>query len=182
MATTTLMTADELLRMQSDEFRYDLIRGELRRMSPAGFRHGKIAMRVSIPLGLFVDEHDLGDIVAAETGFRLDRHPEVVLGPDLAFVRAGRIPPDADQDRYLELAPDLVLEVVSPGTPFDEVMEKVDLYVQYGVPLVWLALPKRRVVMVFAVGQPSITLHEDDILDGGDVLPGFRLPVADIFR
>jgi Uma2 family endonuclease len=182
MAATTLMTAEDLYQMQSDEYRYDLIRGELRRMSPAGFRHGKIGMRIGGPVEQFVNERALGDVVGAETGFRLDRDPAVVLGPDLAFVRAGRIPDDADQDRYLNLAPDLVLEVVSPGDSFDEVMEKVDLYVEYGVPLVWLAHPKRRVVMVFANSQAPITLTEQDTLDGGDVLPGFQLPIAEIFR
>jgi Uma2 family endonuclease len=182
MATNTLMTADDLLLMPSDGFRYDLIRGELRRMAAAGFRHGKIGMRIGGRVEQFVSDRRLGDVVAAETGFRLDRDPDVMLGPDLAFVRAGRISADADQDKYLELAPDLVLEVASPGDPLREVMEKVDLYLHYGVPLVWLALPKRRVVMVFAADQPSVTLGEGDTLDGGDVLPGFRFPVADIFR
>ena len=106
----------------------------------------------------------------------------MIVIPDLAFVRADRVPPEDERWHIAPFAPDLAVEVISPNDRYVEVMEKVERYARAGVPLVWLVDPRRRVVEVHALGQPPLTLHESDTLDGGDVLPGFALLVADIFR
>lgn len=82
----------------------------------------------------------------------------------------------------MPLAPDLVVEVVSPGDRFDEIAEKIDLYQRAGVPLIWLVVPRLRLVVVHRLGEPQATLRDGEFLDGGDVVPGFQLAVAEIFR
>ncbi len=181
MVTTRRMTAEELADLEDDEYRYELVEGELRHMSPAGFEHGKVAARFVRPLSSHVDEHNLGVVVTADTGFRLARNPDTVLAPDVAFVRADRLPPPSEQSGYLDLAPDLVIEVVSPTDRASDVNQKVQLYLDAAVRLLWIAYPKQRTVMAFAAGRVASTLREGDTLDGGDVLPGFRQLVSAVF-
>jgi Uma2 family endonuclease len=116
-----LVTADEVLLMPKDGFRYDLVKGELRRISLPGGRHGIVGMRFGIALGAFVEEHDLGELFAAETGFKLESDPDTALGPDLAFVSDERIPSGEFSEKHWAVAPDLVLEVVSPGNTRREI-------------------------------------------------------------
>ncbi len=182
MATTRLMTIEDLDDLGDEPGRYDLIRGELIRMSPAGYDHGIIVMRIARKIADFADLHALGDVSAAETGFILARDPDVLLAPDVALVQPDRLPPEAERSGYLELAPDLVVEVVSPSDRLRDVSDKVMEYLECGVSLVWVVEPGRKLVTTYNPDRTSKILTVDDELDGGDVLPGFRLPVADIFR
>jgi Uma2 family endonuclease len=165
----------------NDERRYDLIRGELVSMAPAHFRHGHIALRIGAKLLDFVTAHGLGQVCGAETGFILARDPDVLLAPDAAFVRAERLPPPEEQDRFLPLAPDLAVEVFSPSERRGMIERKVHEYLAAGVPLLWVVYPRQRTVTVYAAGREPRTLRGGDALDGGDVLPGFRLPLAEVF-
>ncbi len=183
MVTTKLMTAEELERFEpGDDYRYELIRGELKRMSPAGLKHGKYVRRITMPLGRYVEDHELGELFVGDTGFVLARDPDIVLGPDIAFVRADRLPPEEDEDRFGRMAPDLVVEVGSPSDRPGEIAEKVAICREAGVPLVWFFDPQGRRVRVHAAGHPPVDLSADDELDGGDVVPGFRLRLADVLR
>jgi Uma2 family endonuclease len=182
MATTKLMTAEDLWQLDDEPGRFDLIRGELIQMPPAGGRHGKLAMRIGQMVANFVDEHTLGDVYAAETGFIIRRDPDVVLAPDVAFVQLNRLPPEDQQEGHLELAPDLVVEVVSPSDRSRNVTNKVIEYLEASVRQVWVVEPSRNVVSVYTPDRKSVMLTVEDELDGGEVLPGFRLPVADIFK
>ena len=179
MVTTKLTTVEDVERLPDDEYRYALIRGVLYRMPPPKPRHGRITTRVVRHLSAYVDEHNLG-IVYTESGFVLARDPDVLLGPDVAFVRADRLPPDEDQ--YPDLAPDLAVEVLSPSNTGPDVEDKIREYLAAGVPLIWLLDPRRRTVRVRAADGTDRLLNEADALDGGDVLPGFRLPVARLFE
>ena len=181
MTVTQVMTAEDLAELDEDGYRFNLIRGGLVRMAAAGFRHGKLALRLGRFLGAFVDERGLGVVVGAETGFILARDPDTVLAPDAAFVRADRLPPEDDQTGFLSLAPDLVIEVVSPSDRAGKVRAKVQEYLAAGVPLVWLLRPDQRTVQVSRGDGTTTTLAEGDTLDGEAVLPGFQLPVADLF-
>lgn len=181
MATTTLMTVEDLARIGDHEGRYDLIRGEPIRMAPAGWPHGKISLRIGRALLDHVEHERLGEVCGAETGFVLARDPDVVLAPDAAFVRADRLPPEEEQEGFLPLAPDLAVEVVSPSDSSDYVTDKVMEYLDAGTSLVWLVQPRRRIVTVYTPDRIGRVHGEEDELDGGDVLPGFRLPVAEIF-
>ena len=181
MATTRWVTVEDVERLPDDGYRYDLIDGELIRMTPAASGHGEVAFEIAWHLGTFVRPRRLGRIYAAETGFILRRNPDVILGPDVAFVREERIPADHDPDHFLPLAPDLAVEVISPSERRGQITRKVRTYLEGGVRLLWLVNPRRRTVTVYSPGAEPRVLTGADELDGGDVLPGFRLPVTAIF-
>lgn len=181
MAMTKLMTVDDLLAVPDDGYRYDLVNGELRRMSPAGGEASALGVGIAARLWFHVTERGLGKVFGADGTFVLSNDPRTALVPDVAFVRADRLPSDVEQRRPLHLAPDLAVEVVSPGDAMPEVMAKVRLYLEAGTPLVWVVLPRRKQVMVHQADGTMRTLGVGDLLDAGDVVPGFRLGVADIF-
>ena len=175
MATKTLLTADDLLALPDDGMRHELVEGELRTMTPAGYEHGRIAARLARIVGSFVDTQNLGD----ETGFRLVSDPDTVRAPDLAFVSRGRISQVAPVRGYGVGAPDLVAEVVSPGDTYGEVEEKVLDWLRAGTRIVWVIDPRTRTVAVHdASGNVSI---RTEALTGGDLLPGFECRVAELF-
>ena len=133
---TQPMTAEELLRLPSGMGkRYELIRGEVKTMTPASPRHGKIAVRIGGRLDHFVSARQLGEVYGAETGFTLRRKPDTVRTPDAAFVSAARIPPGGIQSGYFPGAPDLAVEVVSPDDTAAEVKAKVNEYFEAGARL-----------------------------------------------
>ena len=179
MATTKLWTAEEIEHLPDDEYRYALIKGELFRMPPPKFLHGRMVLAIGAPIFQFVAENDLG-VVSDQSGFILEREPDTLLGPDLAFVQNARVP--ADENAYPMLAPDLVVEILSPSQTGPSIEEKTSLYLEAGVRLVWAFDPIRRTVRVRRADGTSRLLSEQDELDGEDVLPGFRLPVARLLR
>lgn len=181
MATTQTMTADEFLAMPDDGWRYELIEGVPRRMPPTGVEHGSVSSRLIGSLDLFVQPHRLGIVLSSETGFLFQEEPPVVRAPDVAFVRAERLPPRSEWQGYSRVVPDLAIEVVSPDDAASAIAEKVSFYLTHGVPLVWVAYPSSREVVVHHRGREPELLDHDAVLDGEDVLPGFRLPVADLF-
>lgn len=182
MATTKLMTPDDLLEMGEDARFCELIRGELVCMSPSEGRHGKIGVRIATLLDLHAGRTRLGDVFGVEAGFILDRDPYTLLVPDAAFVRAERVPAEEDQSGFLELAPDLVVEVISPSARPGQITTKLLTFLNAGVQIVWLVDPENKSVTIHAAGEPPRTLTTGDEIDGGDVLPGFSVPVAAFFE
>jgi Uma2 family endonuclease len=176
------MTAAELERLGAAGERKELIDGLLREKPGMSQRHGEIEVRILSPLHVFVDANGLGRVYPSDTQFKLFRDPEIIRIPDVAFVRADRLPEESERWHIAPFAPDLVVEVVSPNDSFEDVTEEIEQYQRAGVPLIWLVQPRRRAVEVFVLGQPPRLLLEGDLLDGGDVVPGFTLPVAEIFR
>lgn len=177
------ITEEELLRMP-DGSRYELIEGELRPMSPTGYEHGRSTGNFGGRLGMHIRVNKLGDVLAAGTGFVIARTPDrraTVLAPDVSFVAKGRIPAGTDTSRYLELAPDLVVETLSPSDTAREVAEKVAMWLSAGVRAVLTLDPANRCVKVHRSQSDMITLSNGDDLDLDDVLPGFRCHVSDIF-
>ncbi len=181
MVTTKLLTADDLWLMKDDGFRYELIRGELKRMAPGGAEHGAIGMEWGRRIANHVVDHKLGQTYSADTGFVIATDPDIVLAPDVAFVRTDRLPNGA-WIKYLPFPPDLAVEVVSPSDPPSEVAEKVALYLAAGVPLVWVLWPRTETIDVHRPGRERTVLRAGDVLNGDDVLPGFRLRICDLFR
>ena len=181
MATRAkLMTAEELLEMPDDGFRYELVRGELVKMVPAGRIHGKRGNRVNYSLSAHVYENDLGETYLAETGFHLETDPDHVLAPDIAFVSREREEATPDVDGFFPGPPDLAVEVVSPSDRLTEVADKVAEWLAAGTRMVVVVNPRNRTVQSHTLDGVT-ELTEADTLDGGDVVPGWRLPVADIF-
>lgn len=178
MSIKTILTGQDLLRMASRGKRFELVRGELVEMTPPGWEHGKSAVRLARLLAEFVEEHQLGS-VGVESGFYLARNPDTVRGPDAFFVSKERLDPDAEVIGFCEVVPDLVVEIVSPGDTFAEIMGKVDEYLAAGVRRVWVVNLQRRTVIVY---PGAVTLRETDTLSGEDVIPGFAAPVSRLFR
>ncbi len=176
-----LVTAEELFSMPDDGFRYELVRGELRKMAPAGHVHGKVAINISTPLAQYVRAHNLGTVYAAETGFKLASNPDTVRAPDVAFIRRDRVEEVGNVEGYWPGAPDLVVEVVSPSDTYSEVEEKVLEWLEAGVRMVIVANPRKRVVTVYRSLTEITVLTEADTLDGADVVPGWKMAVRDMF-
>jgi Uma2 family endonuclease len=161
---------------------YELVRGELREVTPTGGSYGWVGQRFGGRLGVFVDQHDLGLTYGAETGFIIEVDPDTVLAPDVAFVRSDRLPPEEVDEKFVPVAPDLVVEVISPSNRPGEVEEKVRLYLEAGVRMLILIYPRRRTLDVYRSEHDRLTLIEGDDFDGQDVVPGFRISVSDLFR
>ncbi len=178
---TRLMTAEDLEAMGSEIKLLELYDGVLRETEPMGQTHGEIQVEIITPLNTHVRANRLGRVYTSDTHFILFREPDTVVMPDVSFVRADRLAPAGERYGFAPYAPDFAVEVLSPSNRIAEMLEKIALYLRAGVPLVWLVEPRARTVTVYAAGQEPRTLREGETLDGGDVIPGFRLPVADIF-
>jgi Uma2 family endonuclease len=177
---TRIFSADELLAMPDDGNRYELVLGALRMMAPAGGRHRRIALKLARRLGDHVEQQQLGETFAAETGFLLQRNPDTVLAPDAAFVSHGRLGDLGDHPGYLPLAPDLLAEVVSPGDRWSEREEKALQWLVAGVSVVLVVDPQAKTVGRNGSYQPK-QVSSGEALDLSDVISGFRLDVADLF-
>lgn len=180
-ATSQLMTADQLLHMPSDGFRYELVEGELHKMTPAGFEHGFIIGEVHGHLWNYVGQRRLGVVTGAETGYLVSRNPDTVLAPDVAFVRNERVEAVGFPKAYFPEAPALVVEVVSPGDTVEEVDDKARRWLAAGAEAVWIIQPGGRKVTVYCSLDDVRVLTANDVLNGGDVVPGFECRVNDLF-
>lgn len=174
-------TAEDLLALADDENRYELVRGELIMMTPASARHGKFASRLDRALGGYVEEHELGEVYTAEPGFELEAEPPTVRAPDVAFVRRERIPPEGEPDGFWAIAPDLVIEIISPSETAQAIHEKVADYLRAGTQLLWLIYPASQAAMEYLPPMDARRLTVEDDLNGGDVVPGFRYPLRRLF-
>jgi Uma2 family endonuclease len=182
MSTTIqTTTADDLLQMRDDGFRYELVSGELRTMSPAGNKHGRFAANITSSLGPHVKANGLGAVYAAETGFWISSDPDTVRAPDVAFVSQKRLDEVGDVEGYWPGAPDLLVEVISPGDTYTEVEEKVLEWLEAGARMVVVVNPRKHAVTVYRSLTDIVVLTEKDTLDGGDVVRGWTMAVKDIF-
>lgn len=175
------LTAEELLRKPDDGFRYELVEGELRKMVPAGSEHGYIALRIASRLERHVEASHLGRVYAAETGFLITRNPDTVRAPDAAFVSRERVERTGRLMGYWPGAPDLAVEVVSPNDTHTEVTEKALAWLEAGSRMVLVVDPSQRTATVYRSLEDIRILIEGDAIEGADVVPGWELPIAELF-
>lgn len=174
-----LVTADELERMPEDDYRYELVRGRLIRMSPAAPRHGNITVIVAARLWQHVRAADLGQ-VWTEVGFRLASHPDTVRAPDVAFVRTDRLPAN-DARGFYRGAPDLAVEVLSPDDTSADIRETIADYLDAGTPVVVVIDPGNRRATIHGSGAAVRILTAAEALDLDAVVAGFKLPLSEVF-
>ncbi|MEA2527333.1 MAG: hypothetical protein QOF73_4560 [Thermomicrobiales bacterium] len=182
MVATRLMTIEDVEAMGPEAERYELIRGVLREVEGMSEKHGAIGGRAMAYVGGFVLQHDLGEVFISDSRFVFPGSPPSWLAPDIAFISADRLPGSEFAEGYSRRIPDLVVEVKSPSNTEAEIFEKVAIYLAGGVRLVWLVRPMQQTVTVFRPIGPEQILGEGDVLDGEDVLPGFQLPLSELFR
>lgn len=175
-------TAEELFRMPSNHYRFELVKGELRKMTPAGSRHGSIVIKLASALCQHVEAHALGEVFGPDTGFKITDSPDTVRAPDIAFVSKERIPAGELTEKFWPGAPDLAVEVISSTDTLYELDEKTEEYMASGVTLLWVVNPKKRAVTVHRPGASPEVLGENDQLDGQPLLPAFQYPVAKLFE
>jgi Uma2 family endonuclease len=161
--------------------RYELIEGVLKEVSPSSVKSGLVRTQLLGAILAHVETHGLGYVTDAETGYILSSSPHTVVAPDIGFFRPGRYPEDYPERGFYPMPPDLAVEVISPTDERADIENKQKLYAQAGVPLVWWVDPEQRTIAVYRPGQAPEVLDEAANLDGGDVLPGFSLPIKRIF-
>lgn len=179
MAPTAPVSADDLLRARFPDKRVELVRGAVIVREPAGGLHGRVAMNLGVELAVHVKHAAAGAVFAAETGFKLASNPDTVRAPDVAFIAQDRLP-SRDTRGYPALAPDLVVEVLSPDDRPGDVLAKVGDWLSAGCRLVWVVDPDRRVARVYRQDGGETIVAADGVLDGEDVLPGFSCSPATI--
>lgn len=175
------MTAEDLLRLPDDGFRYELVRGEMRKKPLLTYEQGFVTTRFSWRLAEYVEAHRLGVVFASGTGFQLTADPDPVLAPNAAFVRRERLYQGEGTDGFWPGAPDLAVEVISPGDTYTEVEEKALEWLDAGCRMVLVLNSRRRTVTVHRSLSEITILSENHTLEGGDVVPGWKLPVKEIF-
>lgn len=180
MATKPLVTAEELERMGEQGFGYELVRGELVPVSPPGEEPGELAARIAAELLGFVRARRLGRVYV-ESGYILFRNPDTVRGPNVSFVsraRRGEVP---NRRGFVPVAPDLAVEIRSPDGTLTELSAKVQEYLDAGARLVWVVDPPSQTVQVHESERDPRVVTMGAALDGGEVLPRFALPLAELF-
>lgn len=173
------MTLEEFERLPDDGNKHELSEGELIVMPPVKSLHSLVATAIAEALHAYLRQHRVGRAIA-EAGYILSRKPLTVRQPDVSVLSNERIratPPSA----YFEGAPELAVEVVSPSDSAKDLETKVQQYLRYGAHEVWIVYPEVKRIHVYRAGAGATILDESHTLDGGDVLPGFSVKVADLF-
>jgi len=180
--STALMTAEEFSLLPDEPgIRHELLNGEVIRMPQPGFPHGRITVRLLVPLGQFVLDHELGEVLS-ESGWKLTSNPDTVLGPDISFITKQRLeegPPDIQG--YWDGPPDLAVEVLSPSGRPGIVKARILSLFECGVKQLWIVNPKHCTVTVYRSASDSITFSGSDELEADDILPGFRISLDRVF-
>jgi Uma2 family endonuclease len=174
-----LVTGEQLAGL-GDIGRTELVKGVIVRMSPTGYSHGRVESNAGAILSAFVRQHKLGEVFVGEVGIYTARHPDTVRGADVAYISNERMA-RVQSSSYLDIAPELVVEILSPDDRWGDLVDKLSEYFAVGVQVVWVADPKTQSVYVYRSPDKVQHFSVEDALPGGDVLPGFSVSVAELF-
>ena len=178
-ATPSLVTGEALADM-GDIGRCELVEGKIIMLSPTSWQHGKSERRLGQVMGSFVDEHQLGEVLVGEVGLYTQRNPDTIRGADVVFISNERLT-QVESANFLDVAPELIVEIMSPNDRWSEVKQKMREYFSIEVILVWVVDPSDKTVSVYRSLTKVQLLTEGDLLSGEEVLPGFSVPVASLF-
>jgi Uma2 family endonuclease len=181
VTTTRFTTVEDLERHGVPEGRWELIDGELVELALSSEHHWTIGSALIYRISSYVVPRRLGLVLTPDAAVVLSTDPPVMRVPDGGFIRADRLPADRDRRRFLRVVPDLVVEIISPNDRPADVIAKGMMWLEAGVALFWLVDPDAESVTVFERGRTPRTLTIEHTLDGGTVLPGFALPMRDLF-
>ena len=173
------ITGQELFQM-GNLGRTELVKGKIIYMSPTGYLHGRVENRFGVALDAFVHKNKLGIVFVGEVGIYTHHNPDTVRGADVAYVSYERMS-QIKSESYLDVAPELVVEVLSPGDSWSEVMNKLEEYFNIGVLAVWVVDPKKQHIYVYRSLTEVERFTRGDSLPGGEALPGFKIPLAELF-
>jgi len=182
MATTRLMTIEDLELLPDDGQHYELIDGELITMPPTGEEHNDSSLSLLRQFLAYVDATGIGQLYIATQGFVLQRDPDTLLEPDIAIVVSERLRPVEERTGYVPGWPDFVVEIVSPSGRRGRIERKIRTYLDAGVRLLWLVDPPSRSVTIFRIDGSVEVLGQDDTIDGEDIIPGFQASIREIFQ
>lgn len=173
------MTGEDLLGL-GDIGPCELVDGRILPMTPTAWKHGRIELRLAARLDAFVSGRGLGWVMTGEVGIYTARDPDRVRGADIVFLSRARAPTEPSAG-FLEAAPDLVAEIVSPSDRWQDVRQKIDEYFAIGVEQVWIVEPENRLVVVYSSATTANRYAEEDVLDGTGAVAGFQLAIRDLF-
>ncbi|MBI5304335.1 MAG: Uma2 family endonuclease [Chloroflexi bacterium] len=175
----TKITGEELLEM-GDIGRCELIEGEIINIAPTGEMHGIVEFNLGGEIRAFVRQHKLGRVSGGEVGIFIRRMPDTVRGADIVFISNERLA-NRGKSGFLDVAPDLIVEVLSPDDRWNQVTRKLEDYFSIGVRLVWVVDPENEIVHAYRALTDIRCFGIEDTLTGDDVLPGFTISLADVF-
>lgn len=175
-----LLTAEEFFWLPDLPEWCELLDGKVVELMPPGFEHNDVLATLMLRMGLHVSERRLGKVLPGDTGIILRRNPDRVRGPDIAFFAADRVPPKAARRGFVDVIPDLVVEIISPTDRPGAVRQKLDEWLRVGVRLVVSVNPVQKTIRLERPGW-NVLLHEGEILNCAPVLPDFSMPVAELF-
>lgn len=184
MTTTSspkLVTAEELQELSANGFYGELVRGELVELMRPGYRHNKIMGLVTFVLMSFVLPRSLGTVLPGDLGVLVEREPDTVRAPDVAFYSSAAVELDEDIPGYAELPPDLAVEIRSPNDSLPDMERRARMWLDYGVPLVWVLIPESRTLDIYRPNAEAVSLTAEGAVSGEDILPEFSCRVGDLF-
>lgn len=181
--TATRITAEEYAKLGDSDRPTELVRGEIVEMNVPGPRHGFVSLNAGAILREFVRQNDLGWTFGNDSGVIIGRDPDTVRGPDAWYVSYQKLPKGTLPAGYIDVVPDLAVEVLSPDDRWSKVLAKVAEYLDIGVPVVCILDPENRTAQLFHPDQPaSQTFTADDELTFPEVFTGFSVQVGNLFE
>jgi Uma2 family endonuclease len=179
MAVTQQTTIAEV-ELNPPDGNWELVNGEIIAVNPTSYRAARVTARILRLLDVYAETHELGDIVGPDAGFVIFPDENTLVAPDVSFIASHRVPHTIDQEHFARLAPDLVVEVMSPSDRMTDALHKISLYLEAGVSLVWLVEPGPRTISVFQQDRPAVRLAGDQVVEAEGILPGFSMTVDEL--